>query len=141
MVTSADQVADPLERRAATSPRASASKSSTSGSWPTSYTGRRTELPRKKDRCSLEFVLEETMAIHDWTRVDAGLFDDSHQDWTIELGRLLNAGRLPPGYAALTDRQTAGPIPDVLTVWWWTCSRPRTATRKAFTRQSAGSTR
>jgi hypothetical protein len=51
--------------------------------------------------------------IHDWTRVDAGLFHDFHQDWTIELRRSLNAGRLPPGFIALAD-QIGGPIPDVL---------------------------
>jgi hypothetical protein len=56
------------------------------------------------------------MPIHDWTRVDAGLFHDFHQDWTIELRRSLNAGRLPPGYVALTDQQVGGPIPDVLTL-------------------------
>jgi hypothetical protein len=43
------------------------------------------------------------MPIHDWTRVDAGLFHDFHQDWTIELRRSLNAGRLPPGFTALTE--------------------------------------
>src|SRR5205823_14185525 len=56
------------------------------------------------------------MLIHDWTRVDAGLFHDFHQDWTIELRRALNAGRLPPGYVALADQQTGGPIPDALTL-------------------------
>lgn len=56
------------------------------------------------------------MPIHDWTRVDAGLFHDFHQDWTIELRRCLNAGRLPPGYVALADQQISGPIPDVLTL-------------------------
>jgi hypothetical protein len=56
------------------------------------------------------------MPIHDWTRVDAGLFHHFHQDWTIELCRGLNAGRLPAGYVALTDQQTGGPIPDVLTL-------------------------
>lgn len=56
------------------------------------------------------------MPVHDWTRVDAGLFHHFHQDWTIELCRSLNAGRLPPGYIALTDQQTGGPIPDVLTL-------------------------
>jgi hypothetical protein len=44
------------------------------------------------------------------------LFHDFHQDWTIELRRSLNAGRLPPGYVALTDQQVGGPIPDVLTL-------------------------
>jgi hypothetical protein len=53
------------------------------------------------------------MPIHDWTRVDAGLFHDFHQDWTIELRRSLNAGRLPPGFTALTDQQLGGPVPDV----------------------------
>src|SRR5207245_10464046 len=56
------------------------------------------------------------MPIHDWTRVDAGLFHDFHQDWTIELRRALNAGRLPPGYVALADQRVGGPIPDVLTL-------------------------
>ena len=56
------------------------------------------------------------MPIHDWTRVDAGLFHDFHQDWTIELRRSLNAGRLPPGFMALTDQQVGGLIPDVLTL-------------------------
>lgn len=56
------------------------------------------------------------MTIHDWTRVDAGLFHDFHQDWTIELRRALNAGLLPPGFVALTDQRIGGPIPDVLTL-------------------------
>jgi hypothetical protein len=56
------------------------------------------------------------MPIHDWTRVDAGLFHHFHQDWTIELCRALNRGVLPPGFSALTD-QVAGPTgPDVLTL-------------------------
>jgi hypothetical protein len=54
--------------------------------------------------------------IHDWTRVDAGLFHDFHQDWTIELRRALNAGHLPPGFMALTDQQVGGVIPDALTL-------------------------
>jgi Protein of unknown function (DUF4058) len=58
------------------------------------------------------------MPIHDWTRVDAGLFHDFHQDWTIELRRSLNAGRLPPDYVALADQRAGGPIPDVLTLHW-----------------------
>jgi hypothetical protein len=56
------------------------------------------------------------MPIHDWTRVDAGLFHDFHKDWTIELRRTLNAGLLPAAYVALTDQQSGGPIPDVLTL-------------------------
>jgi hypothetical protein len=54
------------------------------------------------------------MPIHDWARVDAGLCHDFHQDWTVELCRRLNAGRLPAGFAALIDQPTSDPIPDVL---------------------------
>ncbi|CAN5605278.1 hypothetical protein BH10PLA2_BH10PLA2_23880 [soil metagenome] len=43
------------------------------------------------------------MPIHDWTRVDAGLFHDFRQDWTIELRRALNAGLLPSGFSALIE--------------------------------------
>jgi hypothetical protein len=65
------------------------------------------------------------MPIHDWTRVDAGLFHHFHQDWTIELARSLNAGELPPGFIALVEQQTGGPIPDVLTL----SRRPRDTAR------------
>src|SRR5437879_5357751 len=48
------------------------------------------------------------MPIHDWTRVPAGLFHHFHQDWSIELARTLNRGRLPKGLSALVE-QRAGP--------------------------------
>ena len=35
------------------------------------------------------------MPIHDWTRVDAGLFHDFHQSWTVALRNALNEGILP----------------------------------------------
>jgi hypothetical protein len=35
------------------------------------------------------------MPIHDWTRVDAGLFHDFHQSWTVALCNALNSGVLP----------------------------------------------
>ncbi len=54
------------------------------------------------------------MPIHDWTRVDAGLFHAFHQDWTIELARTLNRGLLPSGFSALPDQVTGGGEPDVL---------------------------
>lgn len=52
------------------------------------------------------------MPVHDWTRVDAGLFHDLHQDWTVELCRALNRGTLPRGFAALIDLQTDGATSD-----------------------------
>jgi hypothetical protein len=36
------------------------------------------------------------MSVHDWTRVDADLFHDFHQGWTVALRNALNAGGLPP---------------------------------------------
>jgi hypothetical protein len=54
--------------------------------------------------------------IHDWTRVDAGLFHAFHQQWIIALCNALNAGSLPPDYFALPEQRIRGPIPDVLTL-------------------------
>jgi hypothetical protein len=56
------------------------------------------------------------MPIHDWTRVDAGLFHAFHHGWIEELARALNRGVLPEGYFALPEQNIRGPIPDVLTL-------------------------
>lgn len=56
------------------------------------------------------------MPIHDWTRVDAGLFHHFHQAWTIEISRALNHGGLPSGYFALAEQFVGGPVPDVITL-------------------------
>lgn len=55
-------------------------------------------------------------AIHDWSRVDAGLFHHFHQRWIAALSDELNAGRLPDGYFALAENHAGGRIPDVLTL-------------------------
>jgi Protein of unknown function (DUF4058) len=56
------------------------------------------------------------MPIHDWTRVDAGLFHAFHQSWIIVLARALNTGVLPADYFALPEQSIQGPIPDILTL-------------------------
>jgi hypothetical protein len=56
------------------------------------------------------------MPIHDWTRVDAGLFHAFHHGWIEELARALNRGVLPEDYFALPEQNIRGPIPDVLTL-------------------------
>lgn len=56
------------------------------------------------------------MPVHDWTRVDAGLFHDFHQRWTVALCNALNDGCLPPDHFALVEQRIRGPIPDVLTL-------------------------
>jgi Protein of unknown function (DUF4058) len=54
--------------------------------------------------------------IHDWTRVDAGIFHDFHLTWIGELKRALNSGLLPPAYYALAEQIAGGLRPDVLTL-------------------------
>jgi hypothetical protein len=54
--------------------------------------------------------------IHDWTRVDAGLFHAFHHRWIGALCDALNAGGLPPDYFALPEQNVRGPILDVLTL-------------------------
>lgn len=56
------------------------------------------------------------MPIHDWTRVDAGIFHDFHHGWIEEIKRALNAGLLPDDYYALAEQHAAGLGLDVLTL-------------------------
>jgi hypothetical protein len=56
------------------------------------------------------------MPIHDWTRIDAGLFHAFHHDWITIFARALNAGVLPSDYYALPEQSIKGPVPDVLTL-------------------------
>jgi hypothetical protein len=56
------------------------------------------------------------MPIHDWTRVDAGIFHAFHHGWIEELSRALNRGVLPPDFYALPEQHAAGFGPDVLTL-------------------------
>jgi hypothetical protein len=59
---------------------------------------------------------ENPMPIHDWTRVDAGIFHDFHHTWITEIRRALNRGLLPPEYYALAEQIAGGLGPDVLTL-------------------------
>ncbi len=56
------------------------------------------------------------MPIHDWTKVDAGIFHDFHGDWIQVLKHTLNAGLLPDDYYALSEQKALGVGPDVLTL-------------------------
>lgn len=56
------------------------------------------------------------MPVHDWTRVDAGIFHHFHLEWTSALARTLNAGLLPPDHYALAEQITSAWQPDVLTL-------------------------
>ncbi len=56
------------------------------------------------------------MPIHDWTRVEAGIFHAFHHDWITYLARSLNRGSLPPDHYALPEQLALGLGPDVLTL-------------------------
>lgn len=56
------------------------------------------------------------MPIHDWKRVQAGIFHDFHIEWTVSIKRALNKGILPPGYYAMAEQWAGERGPDVLTL-------------------------
>jgi hypothetical protein len=56
------------------------------------------------------------MPMHDWTRVDDGIYHDFHTGWIGELRKVLNGGTLPKGYYALAEQQTEDYRPDVPTL-------------------------
>src|SRR5205823_4154191 len=56
------------------------------------------------------------MPMHDWTRVEAGIFHAFHHGWIYEIARVLNRGGLPKDYYALPEQVAAGYGPDVLTL-------------------------
>ena len=46
---------------------------------------------------------EHAMPIHNWTRVDAGIFHHFHLEWIGDLSHVLNRGLLPPDHYALAE--------------------------------------
>jgi hypothetical protein len=56
------------------------------------------------------------MPIHDWSRVEAGIFHHFHHGWIEEIARALNRGLLPPDHYALAEQIAGGLGPDVLTL-------------------------
>ena len=56
------------------------------------------------------------MPVHDWTRVEAGIFHAFHVAWIPELQKTLNGGLLPEGYYALAEQHAGRAIADVLTL-------------------------
>lgn len=56
------------------------------------------------------------MPVHDWTRVEAGIFHDFHVGWIPEIRKALNGGLLPEGYYALAEQHAGRAIADILTL-------------------------
>ncbi len=56
------------------------------------------------------------MPLHDWPRVEAGIYHHFHHSWIEEIQRFLNAKLLPSDYYAMAEQHAAGFGPDVLTL-------------------------
>lgn len=56
------------------------------------------------------------MPVHDWARVEAGIFHAFHVAWVSEIQKALNGGLLPEGYYVLAEQHAGRTIPDVLTL-------------------------
>lgn len=56
------------------------------------------------------------MPLHDWTRVEDGIFHDFHGAWIVSIRRALNHGILPRGYYALGQQVAGDTGPDVATL-------------------------
>lgn len=56
------------------------------------------------------------MPVHDWKRVESGIFHSFHASWIPEIGKSLNNGILPEGYYALAEQHTGRAIADILTL-------------------------
>jgi hypothetical protein len=54
--------------------------------------------------------------MHDWTRVEPGIYHAFHHRWISALSDVLNGGNLPADYYALPEQVAAGFGPDVLTL-------------------------
>lgn len=59
------------------------------------------------------------MPMHDWTKVDAGIFHHFHQMWSGRIMERLNSGLLPPDFYALIEQATIRGdskrrVPDIL---------------------------
>jgi hypothetical protein len=56
------------------------------------------------------------MPVHDWSRVDAGIFHDFHTRWITHIAEGLNDGLLPDHYYALAEQRSGQVQPDVITL-------------------------
>ncbi len=54
------------------------------------------------------------MPLHDWSRVESGIFHDFHTAWITEIRNKLNAGLLPENYYAPAEQHAGDYIADIL---------------------------
>lgn len=56
------------------------------------------------------------MPIHDWTRVESGLWHEFHQSWSVRIKDALNDGRMGDDHYALVEQKVPAKEPDVIAV-------------------------
>ena len=56
------------------------------------------------------------MPMHDWSRVQSGIYHNFHYRWIAAIMDHLNGGLLPKGMIAMAEQSIGGPEPDVVTV-------------------------
>lgn len=56
------------------------------------------------------------MPMHDWTKVEAGIYHHFHNMWLQAIARSLNGGLLPGTYYAMTEQVTLSSEADILTL-------------------------
>lgn len=56
------------------------------------------------------------MPMHDWSRVQSGIYHNFHYRWIAAIMDRLNAGLLPKGMIAMAEQIIGGPEPDVVTL-------------------------
>lgn len=56
------------------------------------------------------------MPIHDWTRVESGLWHNFHQSWSVRIADALNDGRMGDTHYALIEQKVPAKEPDVIAV-------------------------
>ena len=52
------------------------------------------------------------MPMHDWSRVESGLYHHFHQYWAVAICDVLNGGLLPSGFSALIERHSDNQEPE-----------------------------
>ena len=56
------------------------------------------------------------MPLHDWSKVDAGVFHAFHTTWIGAIQNALNHGLLPDDYYAFAEQHMGGFVADILTL-------------------------
>jgi Protein of unknown function (DUF4058) len=79
-------------------------------------------------------VEEQTVPVHDWTRLSAGIFHDFHHGWISEVNRALNRNLSGTDHYALAEQIGGGVGPDVFALQR---AFQGTKPRKEWTQRSA----